>query len=64
MYISLNEFYAEIGLKPTDIGYDLGWNIDDGEIDFDTHAIIADDGRPCIVITYNVAPKYNFNKLF
>ena len=64
MYVSLNEFYTEIGLKPTNIGYDLGWNIDDGEIEVNFDTQIAEDGRPCLVITYNVSPKYNFNKLF
>ena len=33
MYISLNEFYYEIGLKPIGIGDDLGWNIDHGYIE-------------------------------
>lgn len=62
MYASLNEFYNEIGLEATQIGYDLGWNIDDGEIDIDFSSQLATDGRPCLVITYTVAPDYNFSK--
>lgn len=64
MYVSLNEFYSELGLEPTDIGYDLGWTIDDGEIEFYTSTQMSADGRPCIVITYNVSPKYNYNKIY
>ena len=62
MYVSLNEFYTEIGLEPTKIGYDLGWNIDDGEIDIETSAQLSPDGTPCLVIEYNVAPQYNFSR--
>ena len=62
MYVSLNEFYNEIGLSPVDIGYDLGWNIDDGQIDIDFSSQLAQDGTPCLVIGYNVAPKHNYSK--
>lgn len=62
MYVSLNEFYTEIGLEPTKIGYDLGWNIDDGEIDIETSAQLSPDGTPCLVIEYTVAPRYNFSR--
>lgn len=62
MYASLNDFYNEIGLEPTKIGYDLGWNIDDGEIDIEFSSQLATDGRPCLVITYTVSPDYNYSK--
>ena len=62
MYVPLNDFYDEIGLSPTKIGYDLGWNIDDGEIDVEFSSQLADDGTPCLVIGYNVAPKYNYSR--
>ena len=64
MYVSLNEFYAELGLKPVAIGEDLGWNFDDREVEIFTSAQIAEDGRPCIVIEYSIAPHYEYNKLF
>ena len=62
MYVSLNDFYDEIGLGPIPIGNDLGWNIDDGEIDIDFSAQLTEDDRPCIVLEYSVAPRYNFSK--
>lgn len=63
MYISLNEFYREIGIETTSIGDELGWNINDGFIELDFSSRIADDGNPCIVVDYLVAPRYDFSKL-
>ena len=64
MYASLNDFYDELGLTPVDIGYDLGWNIDDKRLDVEFDYGRADNDNPCLVIGFNVAPKYNYNKLF
>ena len=63
MYVSLNDFYSELGLKHTGQGDDLGWNIDDGLIELDFSSQITDDGRPCLVIGYLVAPRYDYSKL-
>ena len=63
MYISLNEFFGEIGLKETKLGDELGWNLDDGLIELDFSSQIADDGTPCIVVDYLIAPRYDFEKL-
>ena len=60
MYISLNEFYYEIGLNPTSIGDDLGWSIDSGYIDLNFSSQLTDDGTPCLVIDYQVAPQYDY----
>ena len=62
-YVSLNEFYDELDLAHTAIGYDIGWNIDDRKIQVNFGSQIAEDGTPCIVISYDVAPKYNYSKL-
>ena len=62
MYISLNEFYYEIGLNPTSIGDDLGWNIDHGYIELNFSSQLADEGTPCLVIDYRVAPRYEYNR--
>lgn len=62
MYISLNEFYYEIGLNSTSIGDDLGWNIDNGYIELSFSSQLADDGTPCLVIDYRIAPRYEYNR--
>lgn len=60
-YISLNEEFYEFGLRQTDLGNDLGFNIKDGQIKFKFSAVIADDGRPCIYIGYENPPVYDYN---
>ena len=62
MYVSLNEFYDEIGLSHTQIGDDLGWNLDDGQIEIEFSSQLAEDGTPCLVIGYSVAPRYNYSQ--
>ena len=49
MYISLNDFYYEVGLEPIKLGDDLGWNIDNGYIDLRFSSQLATDGTPCPV---------------
>ena len=61
MYVSLNDFYDMFELPHTDMGYELGWNIDSGLIDIDFGSQIAEDGTPCIVVEHLVAPRYNYS---
>lgn len=63
MYISLNDFYYEIGLHTTDVGEDLGWNIGDGLINLEFSSQLAEDETPCLVVGYRVAPRYDFRTL-
>lgn len=60
MYVSLNDFYYEIGLKGTKIGSELGWNIDRGYVELNFSSQLTDDGRPCLVINYNLSPRSDF----
>lgn len=62
-YISLNEFYYELGLKSTKGGDTLGWNLDGGLIEVHFSSQLSEDGDPCLVIDYSVAPRYGFDKL-
>lgn len=63
-YISLSDFYNEIGLPSTKISDEIGWNIDKGLIELDFSSHIADDGTPCIVVDYLCAPYYDYSKYF
>lgn len=60
MYISLNEFYYEIGLPPMKIGDDLGWNIANGLIEFRFSAHLSEDGNPCLAMDYDIPPTYKY----
>ena len=59
-YASLNEFYAELGLEPTSQGDDMGWNISTGKVKIDFGAGLTKDDRPCIVLDYRVAPRWDY----
>lgn len=63
MYVSLNDFYYEVGLDNIKIGDELGWNIDNGYINLSFSSQLAGDGTPCLVIDYSIAPRYDFSEL-
>lgn len=60
MFISLNEFYAEIGLQPVDAGEKLGWNLDKGYISLKFTYGPAENDEPCLVLGYDVQPYYHY----
>lgn len=63
MYISLNEFYYEVGFRQTKQGNDLGWNINDnGLIDLHFGSTLVND-EPCIVVEYRVEPRADYMRL-
>ena len=63
-YISLSEFYDEIGLSHTSTSDDIGWNLSrDGQITIDMPAATTETGEPCLVLDYSVSPRYDFTKL-
>ena len=63
-YISLSEFYDEIGLSHTKNSDDLGWNLnEEGLIELSFSPVMSEDDRPAIAIDYYVAPRYDFSKL-
>jgi hypothetical protein len=64
MYVSLNDFFDKLGLSHTELGNELGWNLDGGQVEVDFSSQIADDGTPCLVIGYTVAPRYDYSKLY
>lgn len=60
MYVSLNDFYYELGLDSTKMGDDLGWNIDNGYIEINFSSHLDANGTPCLVMDYQVAPVYDY----
>ena len=65
MYVSLNELYDELGLAHTKLGEDLGWNVDwlDRDmIKLSRSAQIDEDGTPCLVLDYQVVPRYGYDR--
>lgn len=60
-YISLNDFYDELGLDRTIIGNDLGWNTDQ-LIDVSFSSQLNDNGEPSVVLDFLSTPKYGYDK--
>ena len=54
-YASLNDWFDLIGLGNTGNGDAVGWNTDK-LLELDITGGVADDGQPCLVITYRPAP--------
>lgn len=64
MYISLNDFYYEIGLPSIKIGDDIGWNIDrEGYIDLRPSSRLNDNDEPVFVLDYSCGPRYDYRNL-
>lgn len=59
-FISLNDYYDELGLPDIGMGHDLGFAIDDGMIEPTFSTSITADDRPCLVLNYVVSPKYGY----
>ena len=62
-YVSLSDFYTEIGLAKTEISDDLGWRVDNAMIEIDYNATKADDETPCLSLDFLAKPTcdyYNF----
>lgn len=59
MFVTLNDFYYAIGLKGTKLGEFAGWDLNkDGLIELTYSTQLSDEGEPCIVINYDVIPRY------
>jgi hypothetical protein len=58
MFIELNEFYYELGLTNVVAGDMLGFDLDNGKIEINFSSQLSDIGEPCLVLNYEVVPKY------
>ena len=64
-YVALNEFYSELKIEHVSVGWNIGWNIStDGLVEVHYDSALTKDGRPCLVLNYEVEPKYDFNHIY
>lgn len=62
-YVSLNDFYYQIGLGDTTTGDHIGWNYNrDGFVKLNLSSTIANDGTPCIVLGFQKDPYYTYDQ--
>lgn len=58
MSVSLNTFYAELGLPAVRMGDELGWSMEDQRyVEAHISSMVADNGEPCLVISFPIVPK-------
>ena len=62
--VSVNDFYAEIGLPGTSVGEKLGWNLYTGMIKIYPSAQMVEEGEehegePCVVLNFENPPQYD-----
>lgn len=62
-YASMNDFFALIGARRTDIGVIMGWT-EDRMLDIDLFPLETKDGRPCIVIDYRRQPVMEYHRVY
>lgn len=56
MFKSLNDFYYIMGLEPTVLGRDVGWDANSGLLNIHFASKIALNDEPCIVLEYKDSP--------
>ena len=61
-YISLNEFYSEIGLPETELGEMLGWSTDDGLVKLYFGSHLIDESIPVLTVEFDKPPRYEYYK--
>ena len=61
-FMTVNNVYSELGLRNTDMGDNVGWHINDGLIEPYFSSQLTENGTPCLVLDYEVAPRYGFNE--
>lgn len=53
-YASLSDLYVMLGLPPTSMSDEVGWNVDK-MLDIKITTALTEDGRPCMCIDYTTA---------
>lgn len=63
MYASLNDFHRLVGLPPTGLGEELGWNLD-SQLDLQFSSTLSEDSKPCLAVGYSRLPVRDYHKIY
>lgn len=63
MFISLNDFYYEIGIPEIRLGENLGFNVEDGVINIPLDQWVDYNGKPCLMLDYDYATRFDWRSL-
>ena len=57
-WVTLNDYYQELGLEPLPVGWDIGWDFNiDGQLHFNIASTIDSEGRPVLTVDPDARPK-------
>lgn len=63
-YISLTEFWEELGIPGTSHSDDLGWNSDKLiEIEYPFSAVVSEENEPCLELAFRTPPQPKYDKV-
>lgn len=63
MYASLSSFYEKIGLSPTSLSDEMGWNTN-APVQLSVSTALAPDDIPCLVVDFHNMPTVNYTNLY
>lgn len=61
-YISLNDYYDEVGLHYTELGENLGWSISRGRIKLEFLPILTTEKEPCVGVRFTTPPYLDYDR--
>ena len=63
LWVSVNDFYDELGLDRTSIGDSLGWDISRGTVKLRFDSQLDAEGNPCLVVDFDNPPYHDYDKI-
>jgi hypothetical protein len=63
-YVSLNDYYYSLDLDTLPIGDRMGWNYEDGKIEFVYSSILNKKGIPCLVVETRIFPEHSYKESY
>lgn len=59
---SLSELWDDLGLTPTTMSDEVGWNAGHSMVEINVTSALTEDGRPCLVLEYEPSPFQRYSK--
>jgi len=57
-FISLNDYYARVGLRRVELGDLVGWSDKTGVIAWRISTTLTEGDKPCVAILFQIQPKH------
>lgn len=63
MWVNVNTYYYHIGLDSINAGEELGWTVDE-KLKLKFSSRLSEDGRPCLVVSFDTSPSAEFYRKY